>query len=154
MIMRTGLFVGTFDPFTIGHDSIVRRALPLFDRLVVGVGVNGRKHCMFPLDERMDVIRRLYADEERVDVKHYDDLTVDFARRENAAFIVKGVRSMKDFEFEREQADINRQLTGIDTILLFAEPGLESVSSTVVRELIGFGKDVAAFLPKNVKLRI
>ena len=101
-----------------------------------------------------DSIRRLYEGEKRIDVKHYDDLTVDFARRENAAFIVKGVRSMKDFEFEREQADINRQLTGIDTILLFAEPGLESVSSTVVRELIGFGKDAAAFLPKNVKLRI
>lgn len=145
--MRIGLFVGTFDPFTIGHDSIVRRALPLFDRLVVGVGRNERKNCMLTVAQRVEAIRRLYAADSRVVVKDYDDLTVDFAQREGAQFIVKGVRSAKDFEFEREQADINRQLTGIETLLLMAEPGLESVSSTVVRELKHFGKDVGRWLP-------
>lgn len=149
MDMRTGLFVGTFDPFTVGHDSIVRRALPLFDRLVIGVGKNERKNCMLTVPERVAQIKSLYEGESRVVVKEYADLTVDFARREGAMFIVKGVRSVKDFEFEREQADINRQLTGIETLLFFAEPGLESVSSTVVRELTHFGKDVTQFLPKS-----
>lgn len=146
--MRTGLFVGTFDPFTIGHDSIVRRALPLFDRLVIGVGKNERKNCMLTVDERIGAIRQLYAADSRVQVEAYADLTVDFARRVGAQFIVKGVRSVKDFEFEREQADINRQLTGVETLLLMAEPGLESVSSTLVRELKHFGKDVSQWLPK------
>lgn len=145
--MKTGLFVGTFDPFTAGHDSIVRRALPLFDRLVIGVGINERKHCMLSADERTAAIAWLYRDEPRIVVRQYGDLTVDLARREEAGFIIKGVRSAKDFEYEREQADINRRLTGVETLLLMAEPGLESVSSSVVRELLHFGKDVSQFLP-------
>lgn len=148
---RTGLFVGTFDPFTAGHDSIVRRALPLFDRLVIGVGINERKHCMLSADERTAAIARLYSDEPRIVVRQYGDLTVDLARREEAGFIIKGVRSAKDFEYEREQADINRRLTGVETLLLMAEPGLESVSSSVVRELLHFGKDVSQFLPQAEK---
>lgn len=145
--MNTGIFVGSFDPFTIGHDAIVRRALPLFDRVVVGVGYNERKHYMFSQDERVDVIRRLYADEPKVEVKVYNDLTVDFAHREGARYIIKGVRSVKDFEYEREQADINRRIGNVDTLLLYADPGMASVSSTLVRELIHFGKDVSEFLP-------
>ncbi|MCD8291236.1 MAG: pantetheine-phosphate adenylyltransferase [Prevotella sp.] len=146
--MRTGIFVGSFDPFTIGHDSIVRRALPLFDRIVIGVGVNERKKYMYSASERTQAIAALYKDEPKIEVKEYDDLTADFAQRENAQFIIKGVRSIKDFEYEREQADINKQLCGIETILLYAEPQYESVSSSLVRELIHFGKDVRMFLPK------
>ena len=146
-MQRTGIFVGSFDPFTIGHDSIVRRALPLFDRLVVGVGVNESKRYMLAPSERVEAIRRLYAGEPRIAVEQYSDLTVDFACRVGASFIVKGVRSVRDFEFEREQADINRRLTGIETILFYALPGMESVSSTVVRELKHFGRDVASLLP-------
>ena len=93
------------------------------------------------------VITDIYKDEPKIEVKQYNDLTVDFARRENAKFIIKGVRSVKDFEYEREQADINRQLTGIETVLFFAEAGMESISSSVVRELVHFGKDVRRFLP-------
>lgn len=144
---RTGIFVGSFDPFTIGHDSVVRRALPLFDHLVIGVGVNQGKRYMLTADERVDAIRSLYRDEPRISVEQYSDLTVDFAKRLDAQFIVKGVRSVRDFEFEREQADINRRLTGIETIVLFAEPGLDSISSTVVRELTHFGHDCREFLP-------
>lgn len=147
--MRTALFVGTFDPFTVGHDSIVRRALPLFDRLVIGVGVNERKHCQLPASERVAAIERLYAGDSRVVVRQYADLTVDLACREQARYVVKGVRSIRDFEYEREQADINRRLTGLETLLLLAEPGLESVSSSVVRELQHFGRDVSDFLPKH-----
>ncbi len=145
--MRTGIFVGSFDPFTIGHDSIVRRVLPLFDKLVIGVGHNERKNYMTPTAERVEQICRIYGNEPRVEVKQYNDLTVDFACREGAHYIIKGVRSVKDFEYEREQADINRRLTGIETVLLYAEPGMESISSSLVRELIHFGKDVSLFLP-------
>ena len=145
--MNIALFVGSFDPFTIGHQAIVSRALPLFDRLVIGVGVNERKQTIFSSEERVDTLRQLYANEPRVSVVAYTDLTVDLARREGATFIVKGVRSMKDFEYEREQADINRRLTGIDTLLFFADPELASISSSMVRELMHFGRDVTPFLP-------
>ncbi|MBP3230551.1 MAG: pantetheine-phosphate adenylyltransferase [Prevotella sp.] len=148
--MRTAIFVGSFDPFTVGHDSIVRRALPLFDRLVVGVvGDNVHKPDMCPAVERMRVIEELYANEPAVEVKPYYGLAVDFAREQGASYIIKGVRSVKDFEYEREQADINRQISGIETILLFAEPQLASVSSSVVRELRHFGQDVSMFLPQQ-----
>ena len=147
--MRTGIFVGSFDPFTIGHDSIVRRALPLFDKIVIGVGINERKIHMLNEDERVERIARLYASEPKIAVKAYNDLTVDFAKREQAHFIIKGVRSIKDFEYEWEQADINKLLNGIETILLCAEPQLASISSSVVRELKHFGKDISKFLPEG-----
>ena len=143
----TGIFTGSFDPFTIGHDDIVRRALPLFSRIVIGVGVNERKQYMQSADERCAAIRRIYEGEEKIEVKAYSDLTVDFARREGAAYIIKGVRSVKDFEYEREQADINRQLSGVETILLYSDPRHSYVSSSMVRELIHFGQDVSRYLP-------
>ena len=145
--MKTGVFVGSFDPFTIGHDNIVRRSLPLFDRIIIGVGVNERKQYMQDADTRKRKIQELYKNEKKITVKTYNDLTIDFAHREMANFIIKGVRSAKDFEYEREQADINKQIGNIDTLLLFAEPMLASVSSSMVRELIHFGKDIREFLP-------
>ena len=147
--MKIGIFVGSFDPFTVGHDSILRRALPLFDKIVIGVGVNERKKCMLSAEERTERIARLYANEPKIEVKAYSDLTIDFARREGAEYIIKGVRSVKDFEYEREQAAINRRLSSIETLLLFAEPELESISSSVVRELHNFGRDITEFLPKG-----
>lgn len=148
--MRTGIFVGSFNPFTVGHDSIVRRALPLFDRLVIGVvGDNVRKPDMPSAEERMQVIRDLYADEKRIEVKPYFGLTMDFAKAEGAQFIVKGVRSVSDFEYEQWQADINRRHGGIETILLYSEPELASVSSSALRELAHFGVDISEFLPKK-----
>lgn len=146
---RTALFTGSFDPFTIGHDAIVRRALPLFDRIVIGVGVNVHKKYLYSAEVRVADIKKLYARNDKIEVKAFSDLAVDFAKREGARFIIKGVRSVKDFEYEREQADINRQIGGIETILLYAEPKYESVSSSMVRELIHFGMDVSAFLPKR-----
>ena len=148
-MMKTGLFAGTFDPFTIGHASVVRRALQLFDRVVVAVGVNDAKHPETTAQQRVEAIRSLYADDERVTVVAYSGLTVDVAREHGAAFIVKGVRSVRDYESEREQAEVNRRLAGIDTVLLMAEPGLEAVSSSTVRSLRSFGRDVREFLPKK-----
>lgn len=146
--MKTGIFTGSFDPFTIGHDDIVRRALPLFDRIVIGVGVNSRKKTMQTIEERVEAIRRIYDGMEQIEVKQYSDLTVDFAKREGAKFIIKGIRSIKDFEYEREQADTNQKIGDVETVLFFADPQLASVSSSVVRELAHFGRDVSEFLPK------
>lgn len=143
----TGIFTGSFDPFTIGHDDIVRRALPLFDRIVIGIGVNEQKKYAQSTEERIENISRLYAGEPKIEVKAYGDLTVDFAKREGAHYIIKGVRSMKDFEYEREQAEINRRIGGVETLLLFADPQLASISSSMVRELMHFGRDVSEFLP-------
>ena len=145
---RIALFTGTFDPFTIGHQNIVDRALPLFDHLVIAVAVNKLKHTSEEIEARVAAIKAVYADEERVTVKSYDDLTVDMARREGAHFIVRGVRSVKDYEYEREQADVNRQLSGVETILLFADPSLSSISSSLVRELRFFGKDADEWVAK------
>ena len=139
---RIALFTGTFDPFTIGHQNIVDRALPLFDHLVIAVAVSKLKHTSEEIEARVAAIKAVYADEERVTVKSYDDLTVDMARREGAHFIVRGVRS------EREQADVNRQLSGVETILLFADPSLSSISSSLVRELRFFGKDADEWVAK------
>ena len=147
--------MGSFDPFTIGHDNIVRRSLPLFERLVIGVvGDNVQKPYMQPAEERMQAIRELYADEPAICVKPYYGLAVDFARSEQARFIVKGIRSVKDFEYEREMAEINRQISGgeVETVMLFADPQLASVSSSMVRELQHFGRDVSQFLPTRSQL--
>ena len=151
-MVRTGIFVGSFNPFTVGHDSIVRRVLPLFDRLVIGVvGDNVHKPDMPSAEERMKAIRDLYAEEPHVEVKPYNGLAMDFAKAENAHFIVKGVRNASDFEYEQWQPDFNRRLGGIETILLYTEPELASVSSSALRELQHFGVDVSEFLPKKSK---
>jgi pantetheine-phosphate adenylyltransferase len=151
--LKTGVFVGSFNPYTIGHDSIVRRVLPLFDRLVIGVvGDNVHKPDMLPAEDRMKVIRDLYADDVRIEVKPYHGLAMDFAKAENAQFIVKGVRTVSDFEYEQWQADFNRRLGGIETILLYSEPELACISSSALRELEHFGIDVSPYLPKKETL--
>ena len=149
MDIRTGIFVGSFNPFTIGHDSVVRRALPLFDRLVIGVvGDNVNKPNMRPAQERLAAIAALYRDQPAIEVKTFYGLAMDFAKSEGAQFIVKGVRSVSDFEYEQWQADFNRRLGGIETILLYTEPQLASISSSALRELSHFGVDVSPYLPK------
>ena len=150
--MKKAIFPGSFDPFTLGHHSIVKRALSFMDEVIVGIGINEGKRSLIPVEKRVDMIRRLYADEPRVKVEAYSGLTVDFAREQGAEFIIRGIRTVKDFEYEEGIADINRKLTGIETIFLFTEPELASVSSSVVRELLHYGKDVSMFLPEEMEL--
>ena len=150
--MRKAIFPGTFDPFTIGHFSVVKRALTFMDEVVIGIGVNESKRTWFPVEKRLEMIQKLYADEPRVKVAAYSGLTIDFAKECGAQFIVRGIRTVRDFEYEETIADINRKLAGIETLLLFTEPELTSISSTIVRELLQFGKDVSAFLPKGMEL--
>jgi pantetheine-phosphate adenylyltransferase len=150
--MRRAIFPGTFDPFTKGHYSIVERALTFMDEVVIGVGINEGKHTMFSPERRIEMISQLYANEPRVKVEAYSTLTVDFARKVDAQFMVRGIRSVKDFEYEESISDINRRLAGIETILLFTEPELSCVSSSVVRELLSFHKDVSMFLPEGMTI--
>ncbi len=143
----TALFVGTFDPFTIGHADIVERTLQLVDKLVIGVGVNPDKHTLFSPEERIGAIRSLYADEPRVSVVAYSDLAVDLANRVGAKFIVRGVRSVKDFEYERDQAEYNKRLGNVETLLLYADPTLTAISSSAYRQLVYFHKDASWMMP-------
>ena len=145
---RIALFPGTFDPFTLGHQSLVKRVLTCADAVVIAIGINEKKQTYYTLEQRVSAIRALYAEEPRVKAITYSGLTVDVAQQEQASFILRGVRSVIDFEYEKAIADVNRQLSGIETLLLFTEPAYAHISSSVVRELLHFGKDVSAFLPK------
>lgn len=150
--MKKAIFPGTFDPFTIGHFSVVKRALTFMDEIIIGIGVNDSKRTWFPTERRVEMIRALYADEPRISVEAYSGLTVDFARERGAGFIIRGIRTVHDFEYEETIADINRKLSGVETILLFTEPELTAISSTIVRELLHYGKDVTPFLPAELDI--
>lgn len=145
--MPTALFAGSFDPFTIGHKSIVDRALPMFDRIVIGIGINSAKAWWLPAEERLQRIRQIYAGNPKVEVITFNGLTVDAARTCGAQFLLRGVRSTVDFEYERNLADINRNLSGVESVLIYALPELAAISSSMVRELASFGVDVTPYLP-------
>lgn len=144
---RIVLFPGTFDPFTVGHKSLVDRALPLFDRIIIAVGENDSKSTTVPVDDRIEAIARLYGDDPRVEVIAYSGLTVDACRQHQARWLLRGVRSVVDFEYERSMADINRMLAGIETVILYSLPEYASISSSIVRELEKYDQDTSAFIP-------
>ncbi|MDD2284374.1 MAG: pantetheine-phosphate adenylyltransferase [Paludibacter sp.] len=150
--MKRAIFPGTFDPFTIGHYSIVKRGLALFDEIIIGIGVNQLKKTLFDESKRLDIINQAFADEPRVKAMVYNNLTIDFAKSVDAQFILRGLRTVADFEYERTIGDTNRILSGIETVILFTESAYAHISSTVTRDLISYGKDISAFLPPNVKL--
>lgn len=154
--MRTAVFPGSFDPFTYGHASVVRQGLALFDRVVIAVGVNAHKKSMFSLEQRLSQIQALYADEPRVEVRACRGLTVDFAQECGAGFLLRSIRNVADFEYEREMAMVNSQLAashcpGLQTVVLFADPRYEAVQSSVVRELMSYGEDVSEYVPQAVR---
>ncbi len=141
------LFAGSFDPFTRGHESIVLRALPLFDEVLVAIGVNSAKREWLPLEQRVRWIESTFAREPRVRVVTYNGLTVDAARRCGAGFLLRGVRAVQDFEYEMQLAEVNRDISGIETVLLYTLPEQSHISSTIVRELVNMGQDVTRYLP-------
>ena len=144
---KIALFPGSFDPYTIGHHDILMRALPLFDKVVIALGINRNKKPYFPLEERLISLQELYEGNKKIDIITYNTLTTDLAQSIGAQYIIRGVRNFSDYEYELTIADVNRKLTGIETILFFSKPELSHVSSSIVRELHSFGKNITEYLP-------
>jgi pantetheine-phosphate adenylyltransferase len=152
---RICLFPGTFDPVTLGHTDIINRALPLFDKLVVGIGRNSNKTAMFSEEQRLHWLQEIYSNEPTIKVLIYDGLTVDCCKSIGANFILRGIRYVNDFEYEKAIADMNRSLANnVETIFLTCLPEFTSVASTLVRDVIRNGGNVSKFLPDVVKKSI
>jgi pantetheine-phosphate adenylyltransferase len=148
---RIGLFPGTFDPLTFGHLDIIERALPLFDKLFIGIGVNSSKAPMFSADQRLEWLNKIFEKEPRIETIIYEGLTVDCCKRIGANYIVRGIRYVNDFEYEKAIADMNRSLDGhIETVFLTCLPKYTSVASTLVRDVLRYGGDVSQFVPDVV----
>ncbi len=148
---KIALFPGSFDPITKGHKSIVERALPMFDRIVIAVGSNTAKNSVFTLEKRLEWISKTFENTPRVEVRTFDCLTVDFCRQIGAGYILRGLRNSVDFQYERNIARINQELAEeIETIFLMTKPDDAAISSSLVREILSFGGDVAKFVPKEV----
>lgn len=144
---ETVVFPGSFNPFTVGHLSLVERAAPLFERVIIAIGVNSSKETSASVDERISAVRQAVSHLPNVEVTSYSGLTVDVCKKYGAHYMLRGVRSVTDFEYERNLADINRKISGIETVLLFSLPEHSAISSSVVRELEHFGYDTSEFLP-------
>ena len=149
--MRICLFPGTFDPVTLGHIDIINRALPLFDKIIVGIGVNAAKNPMFSADQRMQWFTEIYKEEPKVESATFEGLTVDYCKRIGARFILRGIRFVSDFEYEKSIADANRAMDkNIETVFLTGEPKYTSVASTIVRDILKNGGNASPFLPDAV----
>lgn len=150
--MRIAVFPGSFDPLTKGHEDIVRRALPLFDRVIVAFGVNSTKNYFFPLEQRLEFARQTFADvADKVKIDTYEGLTAQYCRQQGAQFMLRGVRNSTDFDYESTIAHLNKMIgDGIETVILITSPQYAHYSSTVVREILRGGESPAAFLPAAV----
>lgn len=150
---KVAVFPGSFDPFTIGHHSLVVKALALFDKVVIAVGQNSTKTPAFPLEQRLASIQKLYNNQPKVNVVTFSGLTVDLCKQHQAGFIVRGLRNGTDFDYEKAIAHMNKKMTGhIETLFLLTEPQYESVSSTIVREIYKNGGNITPFLPEGFSL--
>ncbi len=150
---KIAIFPGSFDPITKGHVSVIKRAIPLFDEIIVSIGINSSKQYMFTLDQRKAWIDTVFVDEPKVKVQTYSGLTVDFCKKVNANYILRGLRTAADFEFEREIAQVNKMLTaGIETLFLLTEPEFTPISSSIVREVFRYGGDISSLVPPEVKI--
>ena len=147
---RIAMFTGSFDPFTRGHESVVERALPLFDEIVVAIGVNFGKHTLTPMELRRQWIESTFSHEPKVRVITYTGLTADAARQCGARYLLRGVRTVADFESEKTMAEVNRELSGLETVLLYTLPECSHISSSLVRELVKYGQSVERYLPKGL----
>lgn len=151
--MRTAVFPGSFDPITRGHESIVRRAIPLFDRIVIAIGINQEKTGYFPLEKRLEWIKTVFRDCPTVSVESYNGLTVDFCRQKQAGYLIRGLRTSADFEFERSVAQVNSRLSpAVETVFLLTQPEFVMVTSSIVREVHKYGGDISQFVPASVSI--
>ena len=148
--MKKAVFPGSFDPITLGHVDIINRALPLFDEIVIAVGVNAEKNYMFSLQERIAFIEKSFADEKKITVKTYRGLTVDFCKTINAHFILRGLRNPGDFEFEKAIAITNRKISGIETVFLLTSAETSFISSSIVRDILRNNGDASLLLPEGI----
>ncbi|PCJ80582.1 MAG: pantetheine-phosphate adenylyltransferase [Flavobacteriales bacterium] len=152
-MIKTAVFPGSFDPITKGHESIVKRALPLFDEVVVAIGMNASKNHFFSLEKRKAWIEQVFASEPKVKVETYEGLTVDFCKTINANYILRGLRTSADFEFERTIAQMNYAMdNGIETVFIVSTPELSAINSTIVRDILRHGGDAIPFVPDGIEL--
>ena len=151
---RIALFPGSFDPFTIGHESIVRRALPLFDKIIIGVGFNTLKKTLLSVENRERMIKDVFAGEKRVEVTKFQGLTVDYCKTIGAKYILRGLRTAADFEYERAIGQMNKTMKPeLETVFLLTSTEYTPVNSTIVRDIIIFGGDASKFLPKGIDIK-
>ena len=150
--MKRAVFPGSFDPITIGHQDIVNRGLKIFDEIIIGVGENTDKKYMFSSNERFDFVSKTFEADAKVLIKTYDGLTVDFCKKNNAEFIIRGLRNPADFEFEKSIALTNREMTGIETVFFLTSPKNSFISSSIVRDLIKNKGDYKLFIPKEITI--
>lgn len=150
---RIAVFPGSFDPLTIGHESIVLRSVGLFDEIIIAIGANELKKSYFSLEDRITMISKVFSNEPKVKITHYDGLTIDFCIKHGAGFILRGLRTSADFEFERAIGQVNRVLSSkIETIFLLSVPEHSHINSSVVREILRYGGDASRFVPKSINL--
>ena len=150
---RIAVFPGSFCPFTIGHQSVVERALPIFDKIIIAIGINSDKEEYFSVEKRIKWINDVYSNEHRISVKFYKGLTVDFCKKENANFIIRGLRNIDDFKYEKTISQMNNKLKkSIETIFLITKPETSHISSKIIRDIIKNGGDVSEFIPKEINL--
>ena len=150
--MKRAVFPGSFDPITIGHIDIINRALPLFDEIIIAIGVNADKKYMFSLEDRQRHLKETFANEPKIKVTTYNGLTVDFCKKEKAAFILRGLRNSTDFTYEQSIAQTNASLANIESVFLMASPCASNISSSIVRDVIRNGGDYRKMVPKSVLL--
>jgi len=148
--MRRAIFPGSFDPITLGHVDIVNRALPLFDEIIIAIGINSDKKYMFTLEERVNFIKENYKNEPKIKVTTYSGLTTDYCLKMNVNFILRGLRNPADFEFEKAIAQTNRKLSHIETVFLLTSADTAFISSSIVRDVYRHGGDISGFVPKSV----
>ena len=150
--MKRAVFPGSFDPITLGHLDIVERSIPLFDKIIIGVGTNSEKKYMFSLKKRMDFIEETFSNYNKISVSQYEGLTIDFCKKIQADFIIRGLRNPADFEFEKAIAHTNRKLSGIETVFMLTAAKTSFISSSIVREIISNQGDYIQLVPSSVRI--
>jgi len=151
---KIAVFPGSFDPFTIGHEGIIRRSISLFDEIIIAVGANALKKNYYSLETRKEIITRVFKNEPKVRVDHYEGLTVDFCKKNGAGYLLRGLRTAADFEFERAIGQVNKSMApGIETVFLLTVPEHSFINSTIVRDIIKSGGDASKFVPAGINLK-